>query len=190
MNLSKPDRLACAATLAALAVAAWLGLRPQPGPLQALTSGGLPVVDAATSSGQAGQDFTATAFLFSSSDDRVVLISAVLVPVPGQRPPTLAHVAIDHSAGIVGADLGWPPKGLPLSPLPGARIGHGQTNIVFGVTGPGPGFWPAAGLRITYLWQARIHTVIAWSVNAACIRTRGCDRLLDEAQARTEKLAR
>jgi hypothetical protein len=189
VKLGKADKLAAAAALLALAAAAWLGLRPLPGPVQSLSSGGLPVIDAATSSGRVGQDFTATAFLYNSSPDRIMLISAVLVPVPGQRPPRLSHVAIDHSVGMVGADQGWPPKGLPLSPLPGARIGHGQTNIVFGVTGRRPGFWPAAGLKITYLWQGTFRTVIAWSVNAACIGTRGCSHLLHEAQTRTGQLA-
>jgi hypothetical protein len=54
-----------------------------------------------------------------------------------QRPGKLAHVAVDTSLSIIGSGRNWPPPGLPVKPLPGARIGHGQANIVFGLTGAG-----------------------------------------------------
>jgi hypothetical protein len=69
--------------------------------------------------------------------------STGLVPVPGQRAGKLSHVAVDTSLSIIGSGKGWPPQGLPIKPLPGARLGHGQTNIVFGITGSKPGFWSA-----------------------------------------------
>ena len=136
-----------------------------------------------------GQDITATAFVVNSSDDPVTLLSASLVPVPGQRAGKLAHVAVDTSLSIIGSGRNWPPPGLPIKPLPGARIGHGQANIVFGITGSGPGFWSAAGLKITYRWPGSAYSVIAWSVDGACIRIHDCDRQGNIAENRTEKLA-
>lgn len=191
MKLSKPAATASGAGLALilLAVAGWLVFRTPAGPLHSITAGGRPVVDEGGGRARPGQDITATAFVVNSSDDPVTLLSASLVPVPGQRAGKLAHVAVDTSLSIIGSGRNWPPPGLPIKPLPGARIGHGQANIVFGITGSGPGFWSAAGLKITYRWPGSAYSVIAWSVDGACIRIHDCDRQGNIAENRTEKLA-
>jgi hypothetical protein len=41
---------------------------------------------------------------------------------------------VDTTINIVGAARGWPPD-IPIRPLRGAQVGHGQTNIIAGITG-------------------------------------------------------
>jgi hypothetical protein len=176
-------------TLLAAAIATWVVFRPGgAGPLRTLTSGGQPLVNEAGGRARPGRNITATAYVFNSSHDPVTLLSATAVPVPGQRAGHLAHVAVDTSKDVIGSGRGWPP-GVPVRPLPGSRQGYGQTGIVFGITGSGPGFWVVAGLRLTYRWHGRVYSVIAWSVNDACIGIRDCDRRGRLAQLRTQKLA-
>jgi len=80
-------------------------------------------------------------------------------------------VAISTSTddGIVGADVGWPITHPAFPDKPLGPIGHGQHNIVFGITGGAVGYYYAAGLRIRYLYQGRFYYVTAWSAVIACV---------------------
>lgn len=48
-----------------------------------------------------------------------------------------SRIDMDTSLSLIGSGRNWPPPGLPIKPLPGARLGPGQTNIAFGITGSG-----------------------------------------------------
>lgn len=44
-------------------------------------------------------------------------------------------------------------------------------------------------VTLTYRWQGNAYSVIAWSVDGACIKIHDCDHQGNIAQNRTEKLA-
>jgi hypothetical protein len=80
--------------------------------------------------------------------------------------------------------------------LKGARIGRGQSNIIFGITGSIPGRnYSVAGLNIRYQYRGQIYHVIAWSAAVACItrsfasQRRACPDITDQVQARVKKMA-
>lgn len=110
----------------------------------------------------------------------VTLVSASAVRVPGTLLAHLAHVAVGTSINIIGQGRGWPP-GLPVKSLDGAQIGHGQTDIIIGVTGTTAGKnYAVAGVKITYQYQGTTYRVVAWSAGIACVSrivrsTRSCD---------------
>src|SRR5579859_2037570 len=111
--------------LAASLAMAGCGADPASGPLQSLGAGGHPVVDGAAVPVLAGQPADFTAFIYNPLHTPVTLVSASAVRVPGILPAHLAHVAVGTSINIIGQGRGWPPD-LPVKPLKGARIGHGQ----------------------------------------------------------------
>lgn len=191
MRISRRAVTVSGVAVAAILVAgaAWLFFRPGPGPLSSVSDNGQPVVNGASGPVRIGQEEVGTAFIHNSSHDQATLVSASLVAVPGMRVGKLAHVAINKTHDIMGAGKGWPPKGIPIKPLPGARVGYGQTDITYGITGTGQGFWVAAGLKITYHWHGNTYTVTAWSVVAACIHDHHCLHEVTTAENRTRKLA-
>jgi hypothetical protein len=106
------------------------------GPLQTLTLGGQPTVDGAGVEIHPGESADFTAFVVNPLTTPVTLISATVVPVTGTRPTgQLVHLGISEDNGMVAAADGWPLTVPPIRKLVGARIGHGQSNIIFG--------WPA-----------------------------------------------
>jgi hypothetical protein len=95
--------------------------------------------------------------------------------------------------GMAGAADGWPV--IPTRELVGAQIGHGQSNIIFGITGyiAGHGY-SVAGLNIRYSCHGQIYNVIAWSAAVACVtklitRRAMCPNAADRTQARVKKMA-
>jgi hypothetical protein len=83
-----------------------------------------------------GESADFTAFVVNPLTTPVTLISATVVPVTGTRPTgQLVHLGISEDNGMVAAADGWPLTVPPIRKLVGARIGHGQSNIIFG--------WPA-----------------------------------------------
>jgi hypothetical protein len=138
------------------------------GPVQALSQGGQPTVDGGSVQVRPGQSADFTAFVFNPLRSPVTLLSATIVPVTGYAPTgKLAHVAISTTNGMVGADGGWPITHFPDRPL--GPVGHGQHNIVFGITGTAVGYYYAAGLKIRYRYQGKIYYVTAWSAVIACV---------------------
>lgn len=168
------------------------------GPLQALSSGGQPTVGGASVDVAPGRSADFTAFIVNPLNVPIRLVSARLVRIPGHLPAgELLHVGISTTLGMAGAATGWPIPGLPTRPLPGALVGHGQSDIIFGITGPEPGRnYYAAGLRIGYQYQGATYYVTAWSAAVACVTTRPpartfdpCPHAAERAQAMVEHMA-
>jgi hypothetical protein len=197
----RPAALKCATLVAlSLLTMAIASCGPgQAGPLQALSEGGQPIVDGASVEIPPGRPADFTAFLFNPLTSSVRLLSAAIVRVTGHLPAAqLLHVGISTTPGFAGASTGWPIRRLPTRPLNGALIGHGQSNIIFGVTGPVSGRnYYVAGLKITYEYKAHIYHVVAWSAAVACVTTRfrdphfaACPGASDRTQTTVEKMAR
>jgi|SRR5215472_13652991 len=145
------------------------------GPLTGLASGGLPVVDAGSLQLAPGQSADFTAFVVNKTHTPATLMSASVIPVGGGSGyPTgrLIHLAVSLNKSFPGAGSGWPPSGgIKVEPMREAKIGFGQTDIIFGITGKTLfRDYVVAGLRITYLFQGQSYSVTAWSVGVACVR--------------------
>lgn len=165
------------------------------GPLQALSAGGQPTVDGGSVAVTPGQSADFTAFVVNPLTSPVTLVSATIVPVTGYAPTgRLAHVAISTTVNMIGADAGWPITNFPDRSL--GSIGHGQHNIVFGITGNASGYYYAAGLEIRYRYQGKIYYVTAWSAVIACVVRRvtkrtcsGAGAALDTVQNKVQQMA-
>jgi hypothetical protein len=187
--------VALAAALA-VAVASWIR-GPSAGPLQALSLDGEPTVDGASVEVPPGRSADFTAFVVNPLRSPIRLVSATVVPVTGERPTgRLVHVGISTTLGMAAAVGGWPIHSLPTRPLSGALIGHGQSDIIFGITGPVSGrAYSVAGLRIGYRYGHRTYYVVAWSAAVACVTTRYndghalCPDAADNAQSRVQQMA-
>jgi hypothetical protein len=167
------------------------------GPLRALSFGGQPTVDGASISIHPGVSADFTAFVVNPLTSRVTLISASVVPVPGNRPAgQLVHLGVSMGNGFAAALDGWPLTHLDTRQLTGARIGHGQSNIIFGITGHIPGKdYSVAGLKIRYRYHGHVYFVVAWSAAVACvarviIRDPACGQAADRIQAKVENMAK
>lgn len=167
-----------------------------PGPLQTLTLGGQPTVDGASLEVHPGVPAVFTAFVFNPLNTPVTLLSASVVPVTGLRPTgQLVHVAIATTNGMIAAAHGWPQPQFPIRKLPGARIGHGQSNIIFAIIGRvSRTNYSAAGLKISYRYEGQTYSVVAWSAAVACVtkvitRRRACPDITDQTQAKVQKMA-
>jgi len=157
------------------------------GPLQALSERGQPTVDGGSIEVTPGQSADFTAFVFNPLTAPVTLLSATIVPVAGYVPTgKLVHVAISTTVGMIGADVGWPITDFPDRPL--GPIGHGQHNIVFGITGNASGYYYAAGLKIRYRYQGKTYYVTAWSAVIACVARRETKRSCSGAAAAAERV--
>jgi hypothetical protein len=166
------------------------------GPLQTLTLEGQPTVEGASLEVHPGEPADFTAFVVNPLKAPVTLLSAAVVPVTGTRPTgQLVHVAIATTVNMIAADSGWPPPRFPIRKLPGARIGHGQGNIIFSFIGRVPGTnYSAAGLKIRYRYQGQVYSVIAWSAAVACVtkiftRKLHCPFITDQVQAKVARMA-
>jgi len=166
------------------------------GPLETLTQGGQPTVDGAGLEIHPGDSADFTAFVVNRLHTPLTLISASVVPVTGARPTgQLVHLGIINGNGIAGALNGWPVPGTPTRQFAGARIGHGQSNIVFGVTGRVVGTnYTVAGLKIRYRYRGQVYSVVAWSAAVACVARvftgpRACPDIGDQIQAKVKKMA-
>jgi hypothetical protein len=170
--------------------------RDPAGPLQTLMQGGQPAVDGAGVEIHPGESADFTAFVVNRLSTPVTLISASVVPVTGARPTgQLVHLGVSNGKGMAAALNGWPLPGLPTRQLAGARIGHGQSNIIFGITGHVLDTnYTVAGLKIRYRYQGRVYSVVAWSAAVACVASvltgpRACPNIGDQIQAKVQKMA-
>jgi hypothetical protein len=178
MKASRRFRLLLAGGLAAVVVAIVATLLASnsagagPGPLSTLRYHGQPYITASSGPARPGQEYNATAFVTSTARGPVTLISAVLVPLSGQPAGRFRHagVYLTHSYDAGHATYAWPPRGDHVRPLAGARIGPGQTDILYAMTGPVSGYryTMAGGIKITYRWQGAVYSVTAWSAAVAC----------------------
>jgi hypothetical protein len=159
------------------------------GPLLALSEGGQPTVDGGSVEVAPGQSADFTAFVVNPMTSPVTLLSATIVPVTGYAPTgKLAHVALSTTNDMIGASVGWPITHpvFPVRPL--GPIGHGQHNIIFGITGNAVGYYYAAGLKIRYRYQGKIYYVTAWSAVIACVARHETKRSCSGAAAATDHI--
>ena len=166
------------------------------GPLQALSAGGQPIVDGGSVEIHPGGSADFTAFVVNPLKSPVTLMSASVVPVTGSAPTgQLLHVGISTTTGMAGAADGWPVAHLPTRSLTGARIGHGQADIIFGISGGASGReYFAAGLRIRYRYHGQVYYVTAWSAAVACVvsvitRHPACPDASEHTQAEVKQMA-
>jgi hypothetical protein len=166
------------------------------GPLQTLMFGGQPSVDLGGLEVHPGQSADFTAFVVNPLNSPVTLLSATVVPVTGTRPTgRLVHLGIGEGNGMIASAAGWPVPAFTMRQFAGARIGHGQSNIIFGMTGWTVGTnYTAAGLKIRYRYQGQVYSVIAWSAAVACVARiftgpRACPDIGDQTQAKVDKMA-
>jgi hypothetical protein len=139
------------------------------GPVESFAARGEPVVNVAGTAVTPGQPAVVTAFV-TNKGQPVTLISASPVAVPGYRPATLTDIGVDKTPNVMGIGYGWPPDHIPVRSLNGAVLPHGESRILFGITGPSPGAnYAAAGVRITYRYRGLTYTVTAWSGAMACV---------------------
>jgi hypothetical protein len=112
-------RALVAPLLLTLAIAG-CGSGSQDGPLEALSTGGQPIVDGASVNIPPGRSADLTAFLFNPLKLPVRLLSASVVPVTGHRPvPRLVHVGIGTSPGMAGQRQAGPSAMSPPAGWPG-----------------------------------------------------------------------
>jgi hypothetical protein len=180
----------------ALGITSCASAKAGSGPLQALAAGGQPEFAVAWGLEVPGQSADMTAFVVNSAHDPVTLVSAGLIPIPDQPTGHLRHAAVGiHHDGVAASD-GWPP-GIPVGPFSGARLPHGQSNIIFGFEGPDIGRnYMTAGVKITYRYHGQLYTTQAWSAAVACVtgdlhnaNLSACKRASQVARRATEKLA-
>jgi hypothetical protein len=165
------------------------------GPLQTLSEGGQPEFAVAFGYVDPGQTADMTAYVFNSASEPVTVLSAALIPIMGQAPGHLRHTGIGLHHDATSISRGWPPD-VPSGPLIGARLPHGQSNIIFGFEGSDSGRdYMVAGVTITYRYRGRVYTTPALSAAVACVTTNQdaglspCHRASLIAQRATEKLA-
>jgi hypothetical protein len=171
------------------------GSGPGKGPLQALSAGGQPTVDGASLDVHPGKLADFTAFVFNPLTSSVTLLSASVVPIPGGKPTVrLVHTGIATTKGFAGADNGWPPPDVPIRPMAGGQIGHGQSDILFAIVGDTPGrAYSVAGLKIRYRYQGQTYDVFAPSAAVACVvkgsrNVDACPNAASSVQANVKKM--
>jgi hypothetical protein len=164
--------LGAAVAILIAVVAVMLASRDQAstaGPLQSPTAGGQQLVDDGGLPVSPGQSADVTAYVINTARRPVTLVSVSVIAVPGFARADLAHTALASTLGVVGIGSGWPPD-VPIKPFAGAVLQHGQTRIVFGITGSRIGDdYAAAGLRVSYKYQGQTFSVTAWAGVLACV---------------------
>jgi hypothetical protein len=171
------------------------------GPLQNLQYDGGPQFAIAYGLLHPGQSADVAAFVVNTGSGPVTLISASLVPIPGRPSGRLVHLAVAVGHNGVAFARDWPP-GIAVTRFRGARLGPGQSNIIFGFRAPDVnGTYMAAGVTITYRYGNRIGAVTAWSAATACVirahvdasvanaSLANCRRLSQVAKNATQRLA-
>jgi hypothetical protein len=166
------------------------------GPLRPAKSGGRLVLAVASVGVDPGEPADGEAYLVNSGPAPVRVIRVSAVPVPGQRVPRLAHVAIATTGeGIAGA-RDWPPP-VPVRPAAGALLARGQVGVVFGFTGSVPGRdYALAGVKIIYAYRGRRYSATGWAVEVACVSrnwrkpgpSAGCRTASDLANTAVKKM--
>jgi hypothetical protein len=155
----------------AAAVGGWAAWnRPAVGPLQTSSVGGQPSLGMTSDAVLRGTCVDAEAYVTNTASDAVTLVRVSAVPLPGEN---LGHVACAGVAttghGVAGAS-GWPVSGVPVEKVAGARLPHGDSGIVFGITGPAKDrYYAVAGILVTYEYHGHLYSVTAWAGDLACV---------------------
>lgn len=154
-----------------VAVSAGCGSAPSAGPLQTLSSGGQPYLAMTSSDVVPEQSADAEAYVVNSAPDPVQITAVSAVPVPGEPAGRLVHVGLQSTGASLAGGEGWPPP-VPVKQAIGAELSHGQTGIVFGITGQVSGrSYAVAGLRVEYKYRGQLYSTLAWAGEAACVAT-------------------
>jgi hypothetical protein len=141
------------------------------GPLGTLMQAGKPDFFVVSLGVTPGQPADGEAFVVNSANAPVTITAVSAIDVPGAAAAHLADLAIQAGTHPVGAQRGWPPQiEVQLKPAIGARLPHGQSGIIYGVTGQVIGRdYAIAGVRISYTFDGRPYTAIAWGGDLACV---------------------
>jgi hypothetical protein len=138
-------------------------------PLSDLASGGEPLVNGGWVPVAPGQPGDFAAFIVNSSSTAATLLSATLVPVSGEPTAVLSDIAITEHHDYTASGRSWPP-GVPIRSFKGGRIGRGQTDIQFGISGALVGRdYSTAGLRIVYRFEGQTYNVMLWASATICV---------------------
>jgi hypothetical protein len=160
------------------------------GPVQTVIARGQPIVDVAGTAVTPGEPAVVTAYV-TNNGGPVTLVSAAPVPVPGYRAAALVDIGVSKTLNAVGVDYGWPPHGIPVKEFRGAVLPHGESRIIFGVSGSAAGAnYAAAGIRITYRYRGQSYTFTAWSGVMACVTAKtGWNAANDRCNSASDKFA-
>lgn len=149
--------------------AAACGSSQSAGPLQTLSSGGQPYLAMSSSDVVPKQSADAEAYVFNSAQDPVQITEVTAVVVPGEPAGHLVHVGVQSTGDSLAGGAGWPPP-VPVKQAIGAELPHGQTGIVFGITGLVIGRnYAVAGIRVEYKYHGQLYSTVAWAGEAACV---------------------
>jgi hypothetical protein len=149
-------------------------------PLQTANSQGQPYVSMASSLVRPDQSSDGEAYVFNSAGGPVQITGVTAVPVTDEPAGRLVHLGLQLAGAGVWAGEGWPPD-VPLTAAIGGEIPSGLTGIVFAMAGLAADHdYAVAGLRITYEYQGRAYSTIAWDGEAACVYD-GRNRHADDA---------
>jgi hypothetical protein len=188
--------LCMAATLAAFSIAACGSSADNGGPLGELMVSGRPALGVGASIVGPGQSADGEAYVFNSAQGFVRITGISAVPVTGEPVGHLVNVGIQSTGTSASSDRGWPPEGVPVEPAIGTELRHGQSGIVFGVSGEVIGRnYVLAGLRIDYTYNGRSYSTIAWGGEAACVAVNddandaSCQSFIQKANAVIEQMA-
>jgi hypothetical protein len=109
-------------------------------------------------------------YLVNNSGGPVTIESATLLPLPGERTPTLASgPRIEMYPGDIGWGQRWHPD-MPSEPMHGFVLRNGgDAYIDYTLYSNRPGFYGAAGLRLTVREGSDIDTVDAVAGDALCV---------------------
>jgi hypothetical protein len=174
MKRTRPARL-----LLLIATTLWMavpsGCTPSPsadsdpGPVHSWQVHGTPFASAGTLGVYRGQVTDFAAFLVNDAKAPVTVTSATLIPMPGHPVGRLVHVAVQTGKNPLVIDRNWPPEGVSLQPLIGARLPRGHVPLAAGYTTPRTGTYATAGLLITYRTGGRTYHAHAWGGAVSCI---------------------
>jgi hypothetical protein len=188
--------LALTAVTVVLVGAAACGSSQPAGPVQMTMSDGQPDFDAGGVVVNQGQTADGEADVVNSGQDPVTITAVTVIDLPGWQPGDLLRAAIATTgAGVAGA-RGWPPP-VPEKAAIGGTLPHGLNQIVYGIAGNGVGrYYAIAGVKITYRYQGRSYSMLAWTALVACVakswRTGSeslCNAQVQKANTALEKLA-
>jgi hypothetical protein len=188
--------LGMAAMLAAFSIAACGSSADNGGPLGELLVSGRPVLGVGASIVRPGQSADGEAYVFNSAQGFVRITGISAVPVTSEPAGHLVNAGIQSTGTSASSDRGWPPEGVPVKPAIGAELPHGQSGIVFGVSGAVIGRnYVLAGLRVDYTYNGQSYSTTVWGGEAACVAVNdaaddaSCQPFIQKANAVIEQMA-
>lgn len=166
------------------------------GPLGTLLLAGQPSFTVVSGVVAPGQPQDGEAYVVNSASTPVTITSVTAIDVPGAPAAHLAEVALQAGTHPVGGQRGWPPDGVQVKSAIGAQLPHGQSGIVYAITGMTIGRdYAIAGLRVSYTIGGHAYIMLAWSGDMACVEANSyassptCDAFYNTVNAAIEKIS-